>query len=504
MEAFEYIALGLKVGLQPTNILLCFIGVFIGTLVGVLPGLGPTAAMALLLPATYYISPVGAIIMLSGIYYGAMYGGSTTSILVNIPGESASVVTCLDGYQMARKGRAGPALGMSAFASFIAGTIGVIFLTFVAAPMSTIVLKFGPPENFSVMFLGLILSICLANGSKIKALIIMCFGLVLSFVGIDVMTGTRRFMYGHMGLADGIGLIPILMGIFGISEVLINMEEIDRQDVYESKIKGLLPTVKDWRDSKWPIARGTVLGFFLGLLPGGSPALASFASYAIEKKLSKHPEKFGTGTIEGVAGPEAANNSATAGGYIPLFILGIPASGVLAMLFGALIVHGMQPGPLLLKENPGVFWGTVMSMYLGNIMLLVLNLPLIGIWVKVLKIPYSVLFPLIIAFCIIGSYSINNSALDVTMMMIFGVIGYLMKKFDYEAPPLILAFILCPMLERAFIQSLSLSGGSYDIFFGSYISKGLNLLTLVVLFSLVFPRLYERAARRKPESDKSA
>jgi putative tricarboxylic transport membrane protein len=495
MEAYDYIVLGLKVGLQPINILFCFLGVLIGTLVGVLPGLGPTAAMALILPTTFYVSPVSAIIMLSGIYYGAMYGGSTTSILVNIPGETASVITCLDGYQMARKGRAGPALGMSAFGSFIAGTIGVMFLMFVATPMSKVVLKFGPPEYFSVMVLGLVLSICLAQGSKVKALIVMCFGLVLGFVGIDVLTGVQRFTFGWMELADGVGLIPILMGIFGISEIFINMEDMSEQDVYESKIKGLFPTLKDWADSKWPILRGTVLGFFVGILPGGSPALASFASYAIEKRLSKHPEKFGTGIIEGVAGPEAANNSATAGGFIPLFILGIPASGILAMLFSALIIHGMQPGPLMLKQNPEIFWGTVVSMYLGNIMLLVLNLPLIGLWVRILKIPYSILFPLIIMFCLVGCYSINNSAQDVMIMIIFGFIGYLMRKFGYEGAPLILAYILGPMLERAFIQSLNMSGGSYKIFFGSSISVVTMVIALVLLFSLMIPSFRRKATR---------
>jgi putative tricarboxylic transport membrane protein len=480
----------------PINLFFCFLGVLIGTLVGVLPGVGPVAAMALLLPATFHISPVSAIIMLAGIYYGAMYGGSTTSILVNIPGEAASVVTCLDGYQMARKGRAGPALGMSAFGSFIAGTAGVLILMLVAHPMAEFVLKFGPPEYFSVMVLGLTVLVYLAHESRIKAFIMACFGLILSFIGIDVLTGQHRLNLGWMELADGVGLVPLIMGIFGISEVLINMEHMVKQEIYETKISGLFPSKKDWADSIWPILRGTLLGFFLGLLPGGGPAIASFASYAIEKKVSRHPEKFGTGIIEGVAGPESANNSATAGGFIPLFLIGIPTNGILAMLFSALLIHGMQPGPLLLKEHPDIFWGTIMSMYIGNIMLLVLNLPLIGIWVKILKIPYQILFPLILFFCLIGSYSINNNAVDVIIMLIFGLVGYFMRKFHYEGAPLILAFLLGPMLERSFIQSLNMSGGTYKIFFERSVSAVTMVVALSVVLSAVIPSLRKRGSKK--------
>jgi len=480
----------------PINLFFCFLGVLIGTLVGVLPGVGPVAAMALLLPATFHISPVSAIIMLAGIYYGAMYGGSTTSILVNIPGEAASVITCLDGYQMARKGRAGPALGMSAFGSFIAGTAGVLILMLVAHPMAEFVLKFGPPEYFSVMVLGLTVLIYLAHESRIKAFIMACFGLILSFIGIDVLTGQHRLNLGWMELADGVGLVPLIMGIFGISEVLINMEHMVKQEIYETKISGLFPSKKDWADSKWPILRGTLLGFFLGLLPGGGPAIASFASYAIEKKISRHPEKFGTGIIEGVAGPESANNSATAGGFIPLFLIGIPTNGILAMLFSALLIHGMQPGPLLLKEHPDIFWGTIMSMYIGNIMLLVLNLPLIGMWVKILKIPYQILFPLILFFCLIGSYSINNNAVDVIIMLIFGLVGYFMRKFHYEGAPLILAFLLGPMLERSFIQSLNMSGGTYKIFFERSVSAVTMVVALSVVLSALIPSFRKRGSKK--------
>ncbi|HBB15514.1 MAG TPA: transporter [Syntrophus sp. (in: bacteria)] len=481
MDTYHYILLGLKVGLLPVNLLMCFVGVLIGTLVGVLPGLGPVAAMALLLPITFHLTPVTAIIMLSGIYYGAMYGGSTTSILVNIPGEAASVVTCLDGYRMARKGRAGPALGMAAFGSFIAGTMGILILMLVANPMSAVVLRFGPPQYFSLMVLGMTLLIYLAQESKIKALVMVCFGLILGFIGIDVLTGQPRFNYGWMELADGVGVVPLIMGVFGIAEVLVNIEDMTAQDVYETRIKGLFPTRRDWADSKWPIARGTAIGFFLGLLPGGGPIIASFSSYAIEKRLSKHPEKFGTGIIEGVAGPESANNAATASGYVPLFLIGIPTNGVMAMLFSALLIHGLQPGPLILKDHPEIFWGTVMSMYLGNVMLLVLNLPLIGLWIKILKIPYQILFPLILSFCIIGAYSINNSVIDVVAMLVFGVVGYLMRKFRYEGAPLILAFVLGPLLERAFVQSLNMSAGSYSIFFNEPISA----VTLTIAFVLV-------------------
>jgi len=498
METYNYILLGLQVGFVPINLFFCFVGVFVGTLVGVLPGVGPAATMALLLPVTFHIAPVSAIIMLAGIYYGAMYGGSTTSILVNIPGEAASVITCLDGYKMARKGRAGPALGMAAFASFIAGTAGVVILMLIANPMAVFVLKFGPPEYFAVMVLGMTLLIYLVQGSRIKALVMACFGLILGFIGIDVLTGQNRLNFGWMELADGVGLVPLIMGIFGISEVLTNMEEATKQELYETKISGLFPSLKDWSDSKWPIVRGTLLGFFLGVVPGGGPAIASFASYAMEKKISKHPDRFGTGIIEGVAGPEAANNSATAGGFIPLFLIGIPTNGILAMLFSAMLIHGLQPGPLLLKQNPEIFWGTVMSMYLGNIMLLILNLPMIGIWVKILKIPYGILFPIILFFCLIGAYSINNNVMDVIVMLVFGVIGYLMRKFEYEGAPLILAFILGPMMEQSFIQALNMSGGNYTVFFASRISAVAMILSLGFILSALVMGFRRKDPTKEP------
>jgi putative tricarboxylic transport membrane protein len=483
MDILNNILLGFQVALAPMNLFFCFLGVLIGTLVGVLPGLGPVAAMSLLLPSTFHVSPVAAVIMLAGIYYGAMYGGSTTSILVNIPGEAASVVTCLDGYQMARKGRAGPALGMAAFGSFIAGTVSIIGLMFLAPPLAEMALKFGPPEYFSLMLLGLVILTFLAGGSMTKALLMAAFGLFLGLVGMDIMTATPRFTLGFYFLTDGVGLVPVVMGLFGISEVLINVEAGLKQEVFQTKIKNLLPTLKDWKDSIWPILRGSVIGFFLGILPGGGAVISSFVSYAVEKKVSKHPEKFGTGIIEGVAGPESANNAATGGAFIPLFTLGLPSNAVMAMLLGALIIYGMQPGPMLIKQHPDLFWGAVTSMYIGNVMLLVLNLPLIGLWVKILKIPYPVLFPLILLFCLIGVYSLNNNVAEIGLMLVFGGLGYLMKKFDYEAAPLVLALVLGPMMEHALRQSLIMSNGSPAIFFTRPISLVicLGVLTLLVL-----------------------
>jgi putative tricarboxylic transport membrane protein len=486
MDIFANVLLGFEVALQPTNLLFCFIGVLIGTLVGVLPGLGPVAAMSLLLPSTFHISPVSAIIMLAGIYYGAMYGGSTTSILVNIPGEAASVVSCLDGYQMARQGRAGPALGIAAFGSFIAGTVSIVGLMFLAPPLAAMALKFGPPEYFCLMLLGLIILTFLAGKSMPKALIMAAFGLFLGLIGMDIMTATPRFTFGLYFLSDGVGLVPVVMGLFGVSEVLLNVEAGIRRDIFKTRIKGLLPNLRDWKDSAGPIVRGSVIGFFLGILPGGGAVISSFVSYAVEKRCSRHPERFGTGVIEGLAGPESANNAATGGAFIPLFTLGIPANAVMAMLLGALIIYGMQPGPMLIKAHPDLFWGVVTSMYIGNVMLLVLNLPLIGLWVNILKIPYQVLFPLILLFCLIGVYSLNNNTGEIGLMLVFGALGYLMKKFDYEAAPLVLALVLGPIMEHALRQSLIMSDGSAGIFFTRPISL---VIMLVVITLLILPLL---------------
>lgn len=500
MDIFYSLARGFSVALQPVNLLVCFLGAVAGTLIGVLPGIGPVGAIAILLPVTFHMSPTAAIIMLAGIYYGAMYGGSTTSILVNIPGEAASVVTCLDGYQMAKQGRAGPALGIAAFGSFIAGTFGVIGVTMLAAPLARFALRFGSPEYFGLCLLGLSLVTYLSAGSAIKAIIMAAFGLILSCIGLDTIHGSSRMTFNIMELWDGINIIPIAMGLFGIPEVLENIEKTEIRQVLKTKIKGFFPTLADWTMCKWAIVRGSILGFFIGILPGGHPVIASFLSYGVEKRVSKRPERFGKGAIEGVAGPESANNSATAGGFIPLFILGIPANAVMALMFGALMIHGMRPGPQLLNEQPDLFWGVISSMYIGNGMLLVLNLPLIPMWVQVLKVPYRILFPLILLFCIIGTYSIRNSTFDVTVLMMFGLLGYLFRKFEYESAPLILAFVLGPMVETNLRQSLLFSGGSFLIFFARPISAILVCIALILIILAIAP-YFRRSYRKEINND---
>ncbi len=489
MDLLANLNIAFSVILQPVNLLYCFIGVLVGTLVGVLPGIGPPAAIALLLPSTIHMSPVAGIIMLAGIYYGTMYGGSTTSILVNIPGEAASVVTCLDGYQMARQGRAGPALGISAFASFIAGTLATLAIMLMAPPLAKFALKFGPPEYFALMILGLTLVTSLGSGSMIKSLMTASVGIFIGTIGTDIVTGEERFTYGSYTLMDGIGLIPVIMGLFGIPEVMLNIEQTLKRDIYQARIANLLPTLKDWKNSIMAILRGSFLGFFVGVLPGGGPLIASLVSYSTERKISKHPEKFGTGMIEGVAAPEAANNAASQGAFIPLLSLGVPGNATMAILMGALLIYGVKPGPFLINRNPDLFWGIIGSMYVGNIMLLVLNLPLIGLWVKFLKIPYSLLFPLIFIFTLLGSYSVNNNIYDVLAMLIFGIAGYAMRKFDYEAAPLILAFVLSPLMEHALRQSLIISHGSFGIFLNRPISLMMLILAAASLGSQFIPGL---------------
>jgi putative tricarboxylic transport membrane protein len=501
MDILHQLLMGFTVALQPANLLYCLLGCMIGTMVGVLPGLGPTAAMSLLLPVTFHVTPVSAVIMLSGIFYGAMYGGSITSILVNIPGEAASVVTTLDGYQMARQGRAGRALGISAFGSFIAGTLGLIGLTFLAPPLAKAALKFGPPEYFALMVLGLIVLTFLSSGSMVKALMMASFGLLVGSVGTDTVTGTARFTFGITSLMDGVGMIPVVMGLFGISEMLLNIESKIDREIFKTRVKGLLPTLEDWRQSSWAIIRGTVIGFFLGILPGGGAVLSSFVSYAVEKRCSKYPEKFGTGVIEGVASPESANNSAAQSSFIPLMTLGIPANVVMAMLLGALIIHGVTPGPLLLSQHPEIFWGLIASMYLGNVLLVILNVPLIGMWVQVLKVPYPILMPLIILFCLIGSYTVANSVMDVFLMLLFGVVGYVMKKLKYDAPPFILAFVLGPILEYSLKQSLIFSKGSFMIFVTRPITATCLAAALVLLLLPLLPKIGRRRPGATHESD---
>lgn len=484
MDVVHGILLGFQVCLQVDNLIFCFFGVLIGTLVGVLPGLGPTAAISLLLPITFHTTPVSAIIMLAGIYYGAMYGGSTTSILVNIPGEAASVVTCLDGYAMARQGRAGPALGIAAFGSFIAGTIGIIGLMLIAPPLAEMALKFGPPEYFSLTILGLTMVTFLCTGLMAKAMLSAAFGVFLGCIGLDPLMGIMRFSFDIPELNDGVGLVPVCMGLFGISEVLIVVEQTMERSIFETKIKNLFPTFKDWTDSIGAMLRGSVIGFFLGVLPGGGATISSFVSYAVEKKISRHPEKFGTGAIEGVAGPESANNSASAAAFIPMLTLGIPANSVMAILLGAMMIHRVQPGPMFISEHPDIFWGIIASMYVGNVMLLFLNLPLIGIWTKLLKVPYPILFPIILLFCLIGVYSLNNNDIEVLIMVIFGFIGYLFKKFKYEEAPVVLGLILGPMMEINLRRSLILSSGNPLVFFTRPISGVLILISFIIL---VFP-----------------
>lgn len=485
MDFFSNLAMAFQITLEPMNVAFCFIGCLLGTFVGVLPGLGPAASLSLLLPLTFALPPETAIIMLAGLYYGTMYGGSTTSILLNIPGEAASVVTCLDGYQMARQGKAGRALGIAAFGSFIAGTFGTVMIMLLAPPLSKFALKFGPPEFVGLIFFGLTMVTYLSSGSKLKAWMMAIVGLLLSFVGIDIVTGRERYTLGIMTLAGGFDMVPIAMGLFGISEVLLNIAFPEPQgDVISTKFRDLLPSREDWKDSAGAIGRGSVLGFFLGIIPGGGGMMSSFISYAVEKKFAKDPSQFGKGDIRGVAGPESANNAGAQGAFIPMLTMGIPCNVTLAILMGALMIQGVTPGPRLLVDYPRVFWGVVGSMYIGNIMLLLLNLPLIGIWVRLLRVPYSKLFPFILLFCLIGAYTVGNNIADLFIMLAFGLLGFFMKRFNYEPAPLVLGFVLGPMFENAFRQSLIISRGEAAIFFNRPISS--TLIYLAVFF-LVYP-----------------
>jgi putative tricarboxylic transport membrane protein len=470
-----------------------------GTLVGVLPGLGPAAAISLLLPITFYTPAIASFIMLAGICYGAAYGGSTTSILVNIPGEASSVVTCLDGYQMAKQGKAGPALGIAAFGSFIAGTAGVAGLMLFAPPLADYAVRFGPPEFFSLAVMSLTLVTYVSRGSIIRSLMMACTGVIMGTVGMDPFTSRARFTFGFAGLADGFDLVCVAMGLFGMSEVLVNLSQSLKSEALDTQVKNLLPNRQDWRDSAMPIARGTIIGFLLGIIPGFGSVITSFVSYAIEKKFSKHPEKFGTGVIEGVAGPESANNAAYSGAFIPLLSLGIPVMPSAAILMGALMIQGIQPGPLLISSRPDLFWGVVASMYIGNVMLLVLNLPLIRLWVQILKIPYSFLYVLVVLFCQIGAYSVNSSITDVVVMNTIGLFGYLMRRYDFDGAPLILAIILGPMLELSLRRALMMSDGSPSIFLFRPLSAAFLLISVVFLVYPLFirKRIGEKAIEAK-------
>ncbi len=493
MDTISGLFHGFSVALRFDNLILVLTGCFLGTLVGILPGIGPVGAISILLPITFQLEPTGAIIMLAGIYYGVMYGGSTTSILVNVPGETASVVTCLDGYQMARQGRVGPALGIAAFSSFIAGTIGLIGLQLIAAPLSRMALKFGPPEYFAIITLGFVFITYLSHGSRLKAVIMAFVGLLLSSVGLDPMTSEQRMTLGILNLFEGIGVAPLAMGLFGVAEVFKNFETLASGNILKVKIKNLFPTKLDWLQAKWAIVRGTCVGFFLGILPGGGPVIATFVAYGVEKWAAKNPERLGTGAIEGVAAPESANNAAASTSFIPLLTLGIPPNPVLAVLFGAFLIHGILPGPLLIRDHPDIFWGVVSSMYIGNVVLLILNLPLIILWVQVLKIPSKILYPLVLLFCILGAYGINNNVFDIVVMLVFGIAGYLLKKKGYEGPPLILAFVLGPMFEVNLRRSLLISQGSFSIF----LTRPIALGAIICSFLLAIVPLYQSYKRSK-------
>ncbi len=483
MEILSNLAAGFAVALTPANLLYCVLGSLIGTAIGVLPGLGPPATIALLLPVTYGIPATSAVIMLAGIFYGAMYGGSTTSILLNIPGEAASVVTCLDGYQMARRGRAGAALAVAAFGSFIAGTLGLVGLMCLAPPLAAFALRFGPPEYAALLVLGLVMVGYLSGASMTKGLMMAALGLLLGTVGLDPIMGSPRFTYGVFQLGEGLPFILAAMGLFGIGEVLANAEQAIKVNVLKTRIGSLLPSREEWRQAAPAVARGSLLGFLVGVLPGGGAIISSFLSYAVEKRWSRYPERFGQGAVEGVAGPESANNGAATGSFIPLLTLGVPGNASMAMIFAALLIHGVRPGPLLVSEHPDIFWGLIASMYLGNVVLLALNLPLIWIWVRLLQVPYGILAPLILVFVLVGAYSVNNSVFDLGTTVVFGGLGYLVRRLDFEPAPLVLAMILGPQLEAALRRSLIASRGDLLVFFERPISATLLVLALAMLAS---------------------
>ena len=488
MELFSHLATGFGVALTPVNLVYAFVGAMLGTLIGVLPGIGPVATIAMLLPSTYALPPVSALIMLAGIYYGAQYGGSTTSILLNMPGETSSAVTCLDGYQMARRGQAGAALAIAALGSFFAGTVGTVMVATVAIPLSEFALKFGPAEYFSLMVLGLIGSSVLARGSLLKAIGMIALGLLLGIVGTDVNSGVQRFAFGVPELSDGLGVASVAMGLFGFAEIITNLESPERREVLKTKVKGLWITRDQFRQA-WPaVLRGTGLGSVLGLLPGGGAMLASFASYAVEKKVAKDPSRFGKGAIEGVAGPESANNAGAQSSFIPLLTLGIPENAVMAMMVGAMTIHSIQPGPQVMTSNPGLFWGLIASMWVGNLMLVVLNLPMIGMWIKLLTVPYRLLYPAILLFCSIGVFTINNTNFDVMQTAAFGLVGVLFVKLEFEPAPLLLGFVLGPMMEENLRRALLLSRGDPSVFVTRPISLAMLLVAVALLLLIAAPK----------------
>jgi TctA family transporter len=496
MEIFAHLWLGFETAATISNLVYCLIGVFLGTAIGVLPGLGPTATISILLPITFGLPPVSALIMLAGIYYGAQYGGSTTAILVNLPGEASSVVTALDGYQMARKGKAGRALATAAIGSFFAGTIATVLLAAAAPPLAELALKFGPAEYFSLMVLGLVASVVLASGSLLHAISMIVLGLILGLVGMDVNSGVARFTFDIPELADGIGFVVVAMGVFGLGEIIANLEHEHGRTLALKTVTGLFPTREDWKRIWAPILRGTALGSALGILPGGGAMLASFASYSMEKKVSKNPQEFGQGAIEGVAGPESANNAGAQTSFIPMLTLGIPSNPVMALMIGALIMQGIQPGPSVMNEQPALFWGLIASMWIGNAFLLVLNLPLIGLWVRMIAIPYHFLFPAILVFCAIGVFSLNNSTFAVYSMAVFGVLGYVFRKLDCEPAPMLLGLILGPMMEEYLRRALLMSKGDPSVLVtrpGSAVMLGLAFALLVTVLAPAIRQKREEA-----------
>jgi putative tricarboxylic transport membrane protein len=472
---------GFSVALQPANLWYAFIGCLVGTLVGMLPGIGPLAGISILLPVTFGLNATQAVIMLAGIYYGSQYGGSTTSILLRIPGESASVMTCIDGNAMAKKGRAGAALCIAAVGSFAAGTFGIIVLTIIAPPLATLALRFGPPEYTALLILGLIFLAYMSSTSLIRTLLMACIGLLLGMIGIDNMTGHFRYSFDLKELGDGVGIVAVAVGLFGLGEILATPSRTITGKVIAPKLRELLPTRQEWRASAMPIARGSVLGFIVGIIPGSAHIISSFLSYALEKRLSAYPEEFGKGAVAGVAGPESANNAASTGAFVPMLALGVPTGPVTAVLIGALMIHGVAAGPALVNEHPDVFWGFVASMYVGNLVLLALNLPLVSLFVTVLRIPYVYLYPLIIMFCIVGVYEVNHSIVDVWIMLIMGVVGYGLKKFGFDPAPLVLGLVIAPLLEQSLRQSLIMSNGDYFIFLQRPIALGLLAICVVLL-----------------------
>jgi putative tricarboxylic transport membrane protein len=481
VETFDSLLLGFSVALRPDVLWYAFLGCLVGTLVGMLPGVGPLAGISILLPLTFGLDATKAIVMLAGIYYGSQYGGSTTSILLRIPGEAASVMTCIDGHAMAKKGRAGAALFIAAAGSFVAGTFGVIVLTLIAPPLATFALRFGPPEYTALLVLGLIFLAYMSTTSLVRTLLMATFGLLLGTVGIDVMTGHFRFSFNIAELGDGIGIVPVAVGLFGIGEILATPSHQITNQVTRPRLRELWPSPREWRDAAMPVARGSVLGFLIGIIPGSAHIISSFMSYALERRISKHPEQFGHGAVAGVAGPESANNAASTGAFVPMLALGLPTGPVTAVLIAALLIHGVPPGPTLVNDHPNVFWGFVASMYVGNLMLLALNLPLVGLFVNLLRIPYVYLYPLIIMFCVIGVYEVNNSTVDVWIMLIMGVVGYGLRKFRLDPAPLVLGLVIAPTFEMSLRQSLIMSNGNWSIFFQRPIAFALIMACVALL-----------------------